>query len=627
MLQLIRHDLRLKTSIIWEVSLLKHYFLFFPLLFLCTGCGTAFFEESYIRQFHETPGEENKIIFRNTSYTFTEGGDRIDSEHVLLLIGSDHKSQMKYLTVIDDDINKLTGFHARLLQKDGTVQKLGNQDLYSFATSSSQSISEGSVQVLFLKGYFAEGDILEMVTTHKMLLPQLGINYSTAIAEVPSTNIRLQIRIPEHFTASWKVLNDSLSPSEQTLSDNSKLYSFEWQSVEKTTSNNPFAKRYTWPTVLFTYPQPESQAALSWRGFGNWYHNLIQHRFVAGEEIKKKTAELTAGLTSDLQKLNALFNYCQNHMRYEQVYLDKGGFIPNDCNVILQRGYADCKDYTTLLSVMAKCAGIKTAPALCFRGRGVAAFTDIAVSQFNHMILYYTDGVKDYWYDGTNRDGKPGLTTADLINQTALIIEKDNSHFMKIAENEENLLTVSGSLTGRHADLAGELRFQLDGQYGVEFRFFDFVMNTNNLKSYLSSWVKEYFNNSIVFENIVGKKNEKGYEIFVKGKIPNALTTIDTISYFTLPHIFPNLLPALPSKQNEQDIFYYPHYNHIQVELTLDNLREKDASQQSSFIYKEKFSLPTGPFTEEDRISFMDQFLKIQGNMKKNIKLTKMSTL
>ena len=100
--------------------------------------------------------------------------------------------------------------------------------------------------------------------------------------------------------------------------------------------------------------------------------------------------------------MDAIFEYCQKNVRYEQVYLDFGEIIPNISTVIFDKKFGDCKDYAILIYTMAKCADLDPHFAICYRGRRRMMIEEIPVSQFNHAFIHFKYQGNDYWYDGEN---------------------------------------------------------------------------------------------------------------------------------------------------------------------------------------------------------------------------------
>ena len=54
----------------------------------------------------------------------------------------------------------------------------------------------------------------------------------------------------------------------------------------------------------------------SWEEVGRWYHGLEKDRRAPTPDIRAKAAELTAGKTTDLEKIEALYDFVATNFRY-----------------------------------------------------------------------------------------------------------------------------------------------------------------------------------------------------------------------------------------------------------------------------------------------------------------------
>ena len=64
--------------------------------------------------------------------------------------------------------------------------------------------------------------------------------------------------------------------------------------------------------------------------------------------------------------MDAIAKYCQNNIRYEQVYIEKGEIIPNNYETIINNKYGDCKDYSVAIYCLAKSIGLNPNLAIEF---------------------------------------------------------------------------------------------------------------------------------------------------------------------------------------------------------------------------------------------------------------------
>ena len=127
----------------------------------------------------------------------------------------------------------------------------------------------------------------------------------------------------------------------------------------------------------------------NWDHIAEWDKALLVDAFRATPETKRLAEELTRAATTKRRKLDALTRFVMRDIRYQQDYEDTiAGVKPHAANVVLQRGYGDCKDKSVLLMTLAREAGIETRLAL-LRSTVTGEFIkELPFLQFNHAIVY-----------------------------------------------------------------------------------------------------------------------------------------------------------------------------------------------------------------------------------------------
>jgi hypothetical protein len=593
------------------------------------GCGgTGFLDKEKISRLQFTSGDNNSIIFHKTEYNFDSDGRLKTKTHYVFRVGKNLKSLPDILMVYDGSIEKLLSYYSRIIKKDGSSSDYSKSDLHKYSLSNKVEISENYLWYLPVDQELNEGDMIETISQYEIMLPQLGINYSVPEEVNESNNVSCCINIPLNMSLDYKVLNDKKDAViTVNKKENIKSYLFEWDKIKKIVTDNPFGKKRNIPGILASFPVVADNYKFNWKDFGNWYLELISEKITPDEKIKQKAIEITNGINGDLEKMSAIFNYCQKNVRYEQIYLKKGEFIPNLCGVILSRKYGDCKDYAALIFSLAKSIGLNPNLALCFRGRGEDEFYDIPVSQFNHALVYYNINGKDYWYDGTNRSGIPGLPTTDLINQTVIVLEKNNSHTAIISEHPENRMYVVGNFESDMNDLSGELNINLEYQYAVDFLYYDFVLGTMMMKDLISTWLMENINGLIEINDLKWSKGEHNFNVNVRCRIPNSITNIDKISYVSIGNIFNKLIQHTDNAIKDEELFYYPGYNNIIVDLNLYNLYDLASNTKKGFRITRNYRIDPGPFLGDKRKDLAAELKAINDEINKKIKLIKRDSL
>ncbi|MHC4941685.1 MAG: DUF3857 domain-containing protein [Planctomycetota bacterium] len=161
------------------------------------------------------------------------------------------------------------------------------------------------------------------------------------------------------------------------------------------------------PGRIENCPYVEVTTYPNWDEFGNWWWNLVEEQLDLSEEMRAKVKELTEGLSTAREKLNAIYKFVVSDIRYNDTWeFGVHGFKPYKCSAIFSNRFGDCKDKSILLKALLKEVGIDAFPVL-IRAEVQRDREDLTlpmVSHFNHVISYVPelDGEKvDLFLDGT----------------------------------------------------------------------------------------------------------------------------------------------------------------------------------------------------------------------------------
>ena len=87
--------------------------------------------------------------------------------------------------------------------------------------------------------------------------------------------------------------------------------------------------------------------------------------------LKNFTESLLAGAETDREKLERIFTFVQQKIRYVAVSIGIGSYQPHFAEDVFQNRYGDCKDMSTLIVALARAAGIPAYSGLpCRAGAG-----------------------------------------------------------------------------------------------------------------------------------------------------------------------------------------------------------------------------------------------------------------
>lgn len=133
-----------------------------------------------------------------------------------------------------------------------------------------------------------------------------------------------------------------------------------------------------------------------------WYHSLTKNNPAADQAaVVAKAKELTAGLTSDIQKIKAIYYYVQDNIRYIAFEDGMAGFKPESPDEVLRKKYGDCKGMANLTKALLTASGYDA--RLCWLGTNHIAYDyqTPSLSVDNHMICALDIKGKTYFLDAT----------------------------------------------------------------------------------------------------------------------------------------------------------------------------------------------------------------------------------
>ncbi|MBO9729999.1 MAG: DUF3857 and transglutaminase domain-containing protein [Chitinophaga sp.] len=170
----------------------------------------------------------------------------------------------------------------------------------------------------------------------------------------------------------------------------------------------------------------------SWKDFGNFVYKLNEGRDVLPDNIKAKVQELTKGLSSRKEKIDALYKYMQQNTRYISIQLGIGGWQTFDAMSVASKGYGDCKALSNYMMALLKEAGIKSNCVLVKAGEYSHTLReDFPSSQFNHVILCVPDSKDTTWLECTSSIKSAGYLGDFTDDRPVLLVDEKDSKLIR----------------------------------------------------------------------------------------------------------------------------------------------------------------------------------------------------
>jgi transglutaminase-like putative cysteine protease len=240
---------------------------------------------------------------------------------------------------------------------------------------------------------------------------------------VPTLISRFTLVSPAEYPVIWKLYGIDITPRGAKVPAGFKQTTM-WEAHDLQALHTEFAM----PSAR----ELEARLAIAPRGFrswddvAKWYEELADPQASAGSRIKATVDRITAGAPNDRAKLQKIYEWVQEQVRYMAVEIGIGGYQPHASEEVCSKLYGDCKDMTTLLCSMAAYVGIDVRQVLVSTWQNGKPDTSLATPlQFNHAIAFAPTIDGGIWMDATEKWCRFGEVPWYDQGLPVLVVEKE----------------------------------------------------------------------------------------------------------------------------------------------------------------------------------------------------------
>lgn len=323
--------------------------------------------------------------------------------------------------------------YVRVIKPDGTVVTAGKdaiQELSGIVAQTNPVYTDFHEKHVTVPG-LRPGDILESeVSTifHTPIAPgQFWVQHDFNQLSIVLDE-QLEIDIPADRTVKLKT-KPGTDP-QITVENGRRLY--RWTNSHLARSQDDKEKDKPRKNAKRTEKVPDVQMTTfsSWEEVGRWYAGLEKDRQIPSKEVRAKAQELTKGLTSDVDRAEALYDFVAKNFRYVSLSLGMARYQPQPAADVLHNQYGDCKDKNTLLAALLEAEGLVSSTVLINPIRKIDPDVP-SPSQFNHVITKLQLGKEEIWMDTTTEVAPFRLLPWNLRKQQALVIPRDGASHLE----------------------------------------------------------------------------------------------------------------------------------------------------------------------------------------------------
>jgi hypothetical protein len=345
----------------------------------------------------------------------------------------------------------------------------------------------------------------QIVTEERPLFTQDTWTFQDTL---PTINSRYSLSLPK----GWKATNKTFNYADIQPQVNGNNYSWELHNLQPI----PYEKaspsiRNIAPRIAVNYFAENGSTAnyKDWIEVSRWATALHDGQVIVDDAVATKARELTANATTELDKIRAIGTFVQN-LQYISIDIGVGygnGYKPRPSNMVLNRGYGDCKDKANLMRALLRSIKIDAYPIAIYSGDPTYTREEWASpNQFNHCIIAVkvSDATQAATiidhpklgrlliFDATDSYTPVGDLPDYLQGSNALIIAGDQGGLSKmpITTPEANRLDrkIDVNLLSNGA-INGVIQEKANGQASTEFRRMYRVLKTADYEKVMDGWL------------------------------------------------------------------------------------------------------------------------------------------
>ncbi len=286
---------------------------------------------------------------------------------------------------------KISNIEAWAISTRGDVKEFSKKEILDIISDTDDVYNEGRVKIIDGSGEMAVGSVFGYTITseYRPLFYQDVYQFQSRL---PTIRSRYVLNLPN----GWEAQSLTFNRSDLEPAVNGTTYTWELTELP------PIPPEPMSPSVSTLAPfiavnfsprsgeQTINKSFGEWKDVSVWASGLYDDRVVINDEVAAKARELTQGAETEIDKIKAIGTYVQN-LQYISIDIGVGhgnGYRPRASDVVLDRGYGDCKDKANLMRAMLRALKIDAYPVAIYAGDpGFVRKEWASPRQFNHCII------------------------------------------------------------------------------------------------------------------------------------------------------------------------------------------------------------------------------------------------
>ena len=460
-------------------------------------CGLYSFEyQNYLQVNSEKyPNADTVLLFDYDHISYEPDGSNINTDDYYLKVITDKGVEESRIIPVyfNTFYTDITVEAFEIIKSDGRVVKIDlakNSETVIDSSQISQNIYDPANKILKLSvPDLVVNDIIHLRIKENNRLSRIKNVFSfikVLQSNMPIINYELIIEGSENFPLKKILVKDEVKGSinfSETKSDGKIIYKWIVRDVPMQIPEEDSPPMYLFSQRIL------GSTAENWEEISRWYYNLcLPHLQKITPEMKKKVAELTSDCKGDIEKIQAIFQFVSQEIRYMGLTTETEapGYEPHDVDITFNNRYGVCRDKAALLVAMLQIAGFESYPVLFYAG--YPKDSEVANNYFNHAITAVKLNGKYILMDSTDETTKE-LLPAYLANNSYLVAHPEGESLLlsDSVPSSANCLNIVNNGIYKSSDNSLEIKSTLT------FEGINDIIYRNALSRWTKGYEMQYF--------------------------------------------------------------------------------------------------------------------------------------
>ncbi len=321
------------------------------------------------------------------------------------------------------------------------------------------------------------GDVIHSVIVRKNHKPRakgIWCGFQVFESNSPIRNYVYEVHEPKELPLQRGEIKDSIEGTVTftTRQENGrKVYRWDVKNVPQIFEEPAMPEYYNVTQRLLLSTAPD------WKAVSKWYYDLCEPYLTPTDDMKAKVAELVKDCGSRQEKIEAIFKFVSQEIRYLGI-IPEGedeapGYQPHHVYQTFDNRHGVCRDKAALLVTMLRLADLEAFPVLI--NNGPKKDMEVPQPYFNHAITAVLNPDGSYILMDSTDENTKELFPAYLCDKSYLVARPDGETLLTspIVPAMENLMRVNttGKITAQ-GDLEAQCSLRFDGINDNAYRGF-----------------------------------------------------------------------------------------------------------------------------------------------------------